>query len=398
MGIAGNRYDLRELNGAFGDLGTLIPFVLGYVSVNRVDPAGVFTAFGVLMIAAGLWFRTPMPVQPMKAIAAAAVSQPGVVTPGAIWASGLFTGALWLALGLTGLAARVARLAGRPVVCGLVLGLGLTLMLEGVKMMAWDPVVAIPVGILTFALLARSGLPAMLVLLTIGIVVALSREPGLLAELSTTTLRWRLPSPPVGLTWADALTGAVVLALPQAALTFGNAIVATVEENNALFPDRPVTIRALAVGHGVMNLAGAALGGVPVCHGAGGMAGHVRFGARTGGALVMLGLLLLVVGLGLADSVSILLRLFPDSVLGVILMVGGVELARGMLPSVATGRDRAVTLLTAAVAMWNMGAGFLAGLALWYLHPGPGRDRGDEDDARVARARGIVKPDREEGA
>jgi hypothetical protein len=103
MWIAGNRYDLRELNGAFGDLGTLIPFVLGYITVNRLDPAGVFTTFGVLMVAVGLWFRTPMPVQPMKAIAAVAVSQPGLVTPGAIWASGLFTGALWLVLGLGGI-------------------------------------------------------------------------------------------------------------------------------------------------------------------------------------------------------------------------------------------------------------------------------------------------------
>jgi MFS superfamily sulfate permease-like transporter len=134
----------------------------------------------------------------------------------------------------------------------------------------------------------------------------------------------------------------------------------------------------MALGHGIMNLVGAALGGVPVCHGAGGMAGHVRFGARTGGALVMLGLLLLVVGLFLADSVGTLLRLFPVSVLGVILLVGGLELATGMVPGTATRSDRAVTLLTAAIAMWNMGAGFLAGLLLWYTHAALGfkRDAG----------------------
>jgi MFS superfamily sulfate permease-like transporter len=379
MGITSNRFDLRELNGAFGDLGTLIPFVLGYVSVNRMDPAGVFTTFGVLMVAAGLWFRTPMPVQPMKAIAAVAVSQPGLVTPGAIWASGLFTGGLWLVLGLTGVATRVARLAGRPVIYGLVLGLGLTLMLEGVKMMARDPVMAVAAAVLTFALLTRPNLPAMLILLAAGVAVAIAREPALLAELAQTTARWRLPTPSVaGLDWSAVLTGVVVLALPQSALTFGNAIVATVEENNALFPDRPVTVRGMALGHGIMNLVGAALGGVPVCHGAGGMAGHVRFGARTGGALVMLGLLLLVVGLFLADSVGTLLRLFPVSVLGVILLVGGLELATGMVPGTATRSDRAVTLLTAAIAMWNMGAGFLAGLLLWYTHAALGfkRDAG----------------------
>lgn len=109
----------------------------------------------------------------------------------------------------------------------------------------------------------------------------------------------------------------------------------------------------------------------------------------------MLGLLLLFVGLFLADPVGILRRLFPDSVLGLILMVGGLELFRGMLPGVVTGGDRLVILLTAAVAMWNMGAGLLAGLALWYMHPGDGRGRPHRDDAQGARARGIVRPDRE---
>lgn len=373
MRVAGNRFDVRELNGAFGDLGTLIPFVLGYVTVNRLDPAGILTPLGLLMVVAGLWFRTPMPVQPMKAIAAIAVSQPALATPGAIWAGGLFTGIFWLGLGLTGVVERVARLAGRPVVHGLVLGLGLTLMLEGVKMMARDPVVAVAVAVLTLVLLSRPRLPAMLVLLAIGVGVAISREPQLLGDLAAGTVRWRLPSPPAAPTWAEVLTGVVVLALPQAALTFGNAIIATVEENNTLFPDRRVTIRGIACAHGLMNLASPALGGIPVCHGAGGMAGHVRFGARTGGAPVMLGLLLLSVGLLLADSVSTLLRLFPLSVLGVILLVGGMELAVGVLPSAGTRGERVVTLLTAAVSMWNMGAGFLAGLVLWHAMGGKGR-------------------------
>lgn len=335
------------------------------------------------MLAAGLWFRTPMPVQPMKAIAAIAVSQPGLVTPGAICAGGVFTGVFWLGLGLTGVVERVARLAGRPVVHGLVLGLGLTLMLEGVKMMARDPVVAVAAAVLTFALLSRPRLPAMLILLAAGVAVAISREPTLLGDLAEATVRFRPPSLPAALTWADVLTGVVALALPQAALTFGNAIMATVEENNALFPDRPVTVRAVALGHGVMNLASAAMGGVPVCHGAGGMAGHVRFGARTGGALVMLGLLLLVVGLFLADSVGTLLRLFPLSVLGVILLFGGLELAVGMLPGDGTRKDRAVILLTAAISMWNMGVGFLAGLVLWYAHAEGGRERRSAGDGIV---------------
>ena len=108
---------------------------------------------------------------------------------------GVFTGVFWLGLGLTGVMERVARLAGRPVVHGLVL-------------------------------------PAMLILLAIGVVVAISREPQLLGDLAEATVRWRPPSPPTAPTWAGVLTGVVVLALPQAAL-----------------------------------------GGVPVCHGAGGWRG-----------------------------------------------------------------------------------------------------------------------------
>jgi MFS superfamily sulfate permease-like transporter len=144
--------------------------------------------------------------------------------------------------------------------------------------------------------------------------------------------------------------------------------VATVEENNALFPDRKITVRTVAIDHGLMNLVGASLGGVPMCHGAGGMAGHVRFGARTGGALVILGAIVLFVGLFLADSVATLFRLFPPALLGVILVFGGLELAAGAHGNHFAKADRDVMALTAGVAMWNMGAGYLAGLVLWHAY------------------------------
>src|SRR5437016_9653341 len=102
MRIAGNEFDRSELAGAFGDLGTLIPFVVGYITVNRLDPQGVLLGFGLLAVATGLHFRTPMSVQPMKAIATMAVTHPEIITPGAIFASGVLTGAFWLGMGITG--------------------------------------------------------------------------------------------------------------------------------------------------------------------------------------------------------------------------------------------------------------------------------------------------------
>src|SRR5262249_51668975 len=65
-----NRYDRMEAAGAFGDLGTLIPFIVAYISILKMDPFGVLLAFGLAMIVCGLVYRTPIPVQPMKAAGA----------------------------------------------------------------------------------------------------------------------------------------------------------------------------------------------------------------------------------------------------------------------------------------------------------------------------------------
>ena len=284
-------------------------------------------------------------------------------------ASGLFTGVLWLAMGLTGAVSWLARVTSRPIVQGPILGLGLAFVVEGVKLMEGDYLLAVVALGLTFVLLSRERIPAMLLLLAFGAVVAVAREPALLGELGGLSLRFQLPSFALAaLRWEDVVTGVVVLGLPQAALTLGNAIVATVSENNALFPDRRVTVRAVAIDHGIMNLVGASLGGVPMCHGAGGLAGHVRFGASTGGAVVMLGVSVLFVGLFMADSVTTLFKLLPRSLLGVILLLGGLELAAGAHDERYGKEERYVFLLTAGVSMSNMGAGYLAWLVLWHSY------------------------------
>jgi predicted benzoate:H+ symporter BenE len=367
MRIAGNEYSLREAAGAFGDLGTLIPFIVGYITVAKIDPSGVLVAFGVFKIIAGLTYRTPVPIQPMKAIGTAVISSAGAITPAAVWASGLFTGVLWLVMGLSGAVSWIAKITSRPVIHGLVLGLGLGFLLEGIKLAQGELVLTVAAVAVTFVLLSYERIPAMLVLLGFGIVVSLVRDPALLTELGAMSFRFRVPEVALSeIGWQDLVTGVLVLGLPQAALTLGNAIVATVEENNHLFPDRPITVRGIAIDHGVMNLLGASIGGVPMCHGAGGMAGHVRFGAKTGGALVILGVLILVAGLFFADSIGTLFKLFPPALLGVILMFGGLELAAGVQASNLSKADRYVMAFTAGTALWNMGAAYLGGLALWY--------------------------------
>jgi MFS superfamily sulfate permease-like transporter len=159
----------------------------------------------------------------------------------------------------------------------------------------------------------------------------------------------------------------VFLALPQVPLTLGNAIIAITEENNRLFPQRPVNEGKIATSTGLMNLLSAGVGGVPMCHGAGGMAGHVQFGARTGGAVVILGLILLAVAIFLSGSVAILLRLFPMSVLGVILFLTGAQLALGSCDFSKDKGERFVTLITGALAVWNVGIAFVVGMTAYTL-------------------------------
>ena len=365
MRLAGNAYNLQELAGAFGDLGTLIPFVVGYITINHMDPAGILVGFGVFKIWAGLYFKTPVPIQPMKAIGTAAISQGGAITHGAIFSSGLFTGVVWLIMGLSGAVSWIEKITRRPVVQGIVLGLGLGFVVEGVKMMRGDLLLAAIAGAMTLLLLSSPRIPAMLALLALGAGVALVREPTLLTDLTRMSFHFRLPAS--GLTqigWSDLATGVLVLGLPQLPLTLGNAIISTVEENNTHFPDRPITVKAVALDHAALNLVGTALGGIPMCHGAGGMAGHIRFGAKTGGALVILGSLVLFVGLFLADSVATLFKCFPPVILGVILLFGGLELAAGGRGVPQTKEERYIVFLTAGLAMWNMGVAYLVGLLL----------------------------------
>ena len=363
----GNAYNLRELAGAFGDLGTLIPFLVGYITLSKMDPVGVLVSFGLFKIFAGLYFKTPVPIQPMKAIGTAAISHAASLPVGAIWASGLFSGIFWLVMGLTGAVSWIAKITSRPVVLGLIMGLGLEFIREGVKMMGADPLLAVSAAVLTFLLLSHERIPAMLVLLGLGALVAIYAEPTLLSELARLSFHFRVPTVTVTkLSQNELLTGVLVLGLPQVALTLGNAIIATVEENNAVFPTHPITVKAVAIDHGIMNLVGSSLGGVPMCHGAGGMAAHIRFGARTGGALVILGSVMLILGLFFADSIATFFKLFPPALLGVILMFGGLELAAGVQANHATKEDRYVMFLTAGVSTWNMGAGYLSGLLLWY--------------------------------
>lgn len=215
--LVGNRFDRAEWAGAFGDLGTLIPFVVAYITLLNLDPFGVLLGFGAAMIAAGFYYKTPFPVQPMKAIGAIATTQAAqtaTITAGAVYGATLVTGAIWLILGATGAAKRVADLVSRPVAVGIILGLGLSFMLDGAKLMAAGWWLSGGALFITLVLLTNRTIPAMFVLLVGGAAVAFVRDPELLTTLGDVQFELRLPEFALaGMSWSDLVVGTLFLAL-----------------------------------------------------------------------------------------------------------------------------------------------------------------------------------------
>jgi predicted benzoate:H+ symporter BenE len=185
-----------EFAGAFGDLGTLVPFVVAYLAVLRMDPFGVLFAFGIAMLVCGFVYRTPMPVQPMKAAGAIATTQAAqtiTLTPAMVHGASLVAGLVWLVLGLTGTAHRVANLVKRPIVIGIILGLGFGFMIEGAKMMAHNWWIGGAALLGTSVLLTNRIIPAMFLLLLFGAGYGLLSDPTLVAN---SAIQYRFMTPP----------------------------------------------------------------------------------------------------------------------------------------------------------------------------------------------------------
>lgn len=317
-------FSLRELNGALGDLGTLLPLMLGAIAVAGLSPAPVLAGFGAFYIATAAYYRLPIPVQPMKAVAAVMLATQ--MSPTTLAISGVMIGVALLIIGLSGWITRLARVVPQSVLAGLQLGLGLVLALVGFELMVAAPAIAFVTMVLLVGLLFVPRYPSALIALVAAIVLAQilgvpavevrDASPGTYALLT-------LPS-------MQELERAVTLfVLPQLSLSLTNAVLLTALIAGDYFGDRAahVTPVRLSVTSGLANLLLTPLGALPMCHGAGGLAAHHRFGARSGTAPLVLGLIL--VGLALVpDRLSLaMLAAIPAAGLGALLLLAAGELA-----------------------------------------------------------------------
>lgn len=368
------RLDRREVAGSLGDMGTFLPLLVGMASQNGLHFATALFFAGLMNVVAGLVFAMPMAVQPMKAIAAVALTQG--LTASQIVAAGATVGAVLLLLGLTGLIDRLDKAIPRSVVRGLQVALGAMLLVKATRMIsqtgAWlapdSYVTALAATAIIFALSYSRRVPAALVVFGSGLLLVAWRHPEVVAG-----LRWELAlpalRPPAA---ADFATAFPVAVLPQLPLTILNSVVAVCALATDLFPGRRATPRSVAVSVGLMNLIAAPFGGMPMCHGAGGLAGQYRFGARTGGSMVFLGTAKMLLAVLLGSSLVALVASFPSSVLGVMLAFTGIELmwvVRHVRKSSAVLVVAATTVVT--LLSGSLLAGFGAGLALALLSPTP---------------------------
>lgn len=385
------KFNRLEFAGSLGDLGTLLPLAIGMIMINGLNPSGLFLTVGIFYIFSGLYYGITTPVQPMKVIGAYAIAM-GLSAP-QVAASGVLIGLVLLIIGGTGAVTLIGKYTPKAVVRGVQLSTGTLLVTQGIKFMvgtskfqvlreAAEPYLSlqslgpVPIGILigiaggvlTLLLLDNKRFPAGLLIVLGGLFVGLilGTHEGFdnfrLGLFIPEILPFGMPS---SIDFSFAL---LVLVLPQLPMTLGNAVIANADLSREYFEadSKRVTYRALCISQGLANLLSFLVGGMPMCHGAGGLAAHYRFGARTAGSNILIGAIFVILALFLGTHSLTVVYLLPMSVLGVLLIFAGSQLALTII-DLNERKDLFVALAILGITLAsNLAVGFVVGIALAY--------------------------------
>ena len=372
------RLDRHEVAGGLGDAGLFVPIAVALVAVNGLNATAVFACGGLAYLLTALYFRVPVPVQPLKAFAAAAIAlklEPQVIAAGALLMS-----VAMAALALTGTADWLAARFPLVLVRGIQASVALLLAKASVELAErgnWDglpPVageagLAIAVaGCLALFLARGRRIPGTLLVLGAGAAGGVALAGGVPET--------GFGPDSVGLALPDAAafgTALTTLVLAQLPLTFGNSVVATADAERSYFGHRAgrVTPNRLAGSIAGANLAAGLTHGLPLCHGAGGVTAHVKLGARTAAATASVGALYLALALVFGASLPAVVQLvLPGALAGMLLYVAmqhallAATLERFPERAIAAGVG-VVTLVSG-----NLGIGFAAGVAALVVRRG----------------------------
>ncbi len=386
------RFNRQEFAGSLGDLGTILPIAIGMILVNGLNPSGLFLSVGIFYILTGFYYGVTVSIQPMKVIGAYAIAT--AMSSGQVLASGLLMGIVLLVLGITGAIDIIGKYTPKSVTRGVQLSTGTLLMAQGVKLMIGtsklqllhkmaEPYLTIqslgpiPIGIfigiagaiLTLLLLDNKKLPAGLVIVILGLIIGLIL--GTKQGFDKLAFGFYLPQwMPLGFPLKADFTFAVfALVLPQLPMTVGNAVIANADLSKEYFKEKSkkVTYKSLSITMALGCIFSFFLGGMPLCHGAGGLAAHYRFGARTAGSNYMIGSIFVLLVLLLGSGILTIIYLLPMAILGVLLVFAGSQLAL-TIQDVFNRKDLFVVVVILGITLaTNLGIGVLTGFGLAYL-------------------------------
>ncbi|PYH97529.1 hypothetical protein BO71DRAFT_373120 [Aspergillus ellipticus CBS 707.79] len=327
------KHYVSEISGSLGDLGTFLPIAIALAVNNTVSLSSTLIFSGIFNILTGLFFGIPLPVQPMKAIAAVAIARK--FNNGAISAAGLFVAAFILLFTVTGLLTRFSNAIPIPIIKGIQVGAGLSLIIASsstlLSSLTWlspswgdNRLWALAAFLTLLTTNTYRTIPYALLIFLLGLLFAiiLSAQSSSLPSLTLWRPHFSFPGS------HDWAVGSLDAGVGQIPLTTLNSIIAVVHLAQDLLPSHPSppTTTAIALSVAAMNFVGCWFGAMPVCHGSGGLAAQYRFGARSGASVVFLGVFKLIIGLFFGESLVGLLKRFPTALLGVMVIAAGLEL------------------------------------------------------------------------
>jgi SulP family sulfate permease len=385
------RFNRNEFAGAMGDLGAILPIALGMILVNGLGPVGLFFSMGLFYIICGVYYGITVPVQPMKVIGTYAIAT--AMTADQIQASAFLMFICLVVIGVTGSMDKFSKYIPRAVIRGIQLSTGLLLMIKGMKMIlgkallkgpdqAAEPYLriqsagTIPITVIigicgivvTLVFLNNKKLPAALIVIALGLFLGLilGTKQGL------DTLKPGLYFPhlfPHGFPAVPDFTFALfAVVLPQIPMTLGNAVIAQADLSKDYFGDNAekMTYTSLCFSMAVGNLVSFIFGGMPMCHGAGGLAAHYRFGAQTAGSNLIIGGIMAGLALVLGAGFLYVLFLIPMSILGVLLVFAGSQLALTISDMHTRNELFVIMIIVALTLTTNLALGAVFGIILAY--------------------------------
>ncbi|MFX1281099.1 MAG: putative sulfate/molybdate transporter [Promethearchaeota archaeon] len=357
------KFSLKEFGGAFGDWGTLIPFIIGYISIVGLNPAGIFLTLGLTNIILGIRFNLPLPVQPQKTIGTVAISD--AWDPNMVISTGFGTGVIWFILGLSKKLNKIVQKIPTITVRGIQLGLAIILGWTGIILFMENYLLGIISVLIILIFIKNKPIPSAIILTLLGIIILFFSRNILLSD-----IEFGLPNFSFGFpTWKNFILGMIYAGIAQLFLTLTNVMIATVVLIKDLFPERENVVDAntLALNMGFMNLVSPFFTGMPTCHGSGGLMAQYAFGARTGGSMIMEGIMEIILGLFFSEILFLLFSEFPQAILGAMLIYTAYLLGRVAFRDFSKRKFPIILISAIFCYFLNITIGFFIGLFLYLI-------------------------------